>query len=274
MSSQSQLPGGRQNGRQTALVTGASGGIGLALARLLAADGHDLVLVARSGDKLAALADELGAAHGVAVTVLPADLSRPEAPAELAAALDARGIAVDLLVNNAGYGLYGAFTETSFDAERAMIQVNVLAVTELTKRLLPAMVARGRGRILNVASTAAFQPGPLMAVYYATKAFVLSFSEALANELEGTGVSVTALCPGPTESGFQASAKMEASKLVRGKRLPSAEVVARAGYRALMSGRAVEVPGLANKVLVQSVRFLPRRTVTKVVRRVQERASV
>jgi hypothetical protein len=152
-----------------------------------------------------------------------------------------------------------------------MIQLNVVALTHFTKLLLPAMVKRGSGRILNVASTAAFQPGPLMAVYYATKAFVLSLSEALAEELAGTGVTVTALCPGPTQSGFQAGAKMEESKLVRGKALMTSEEVARAGYHALMKGKRVVIPGFGNRVMAQSVRFLPRSTVTKFVKRAQER---
>jgi hypothetical protein len=258
--------------RLTALVTGASSGIGLSLARRFAADGHDLVLVARSAGKLDELARELRAANGVGVTVIPADLAKPGAAAELAGELERRGIAVDVLVNNAGYGLFGAFTETDLATELAMIQVNIVALTELTKRLLPAMVARRRGRVLNVASTAAFQPGPLMAVYYATKAYVLSFSEALAEELDGSGVTVTALCPGPTASGFQAAAQLEASKLVAGKKLPDADSVAKVGYDALWKGRRVVIPGTNNWILAQSVRFLPRNTVARIVKKTQARA--
>ncbi len=153
-----------------------------------------------------------------------------------------------------------------------MIQVNIVALTHLTKLLLPRMVARKQGRVLNVASTAAFQPGPLMAVYYATKAYVLSFSEALANELFGSGVTVTALCPGPTKTGFQARAQMEESKLVRGKEIMTAETVARAGYAGLMKGKTVVIPGMSNKMLAQAMRFLPRNTVTRLVRSAQERA--
>ena len=189
------------------------------------------------------------------------------------AALEARGIDVDVLVNNAGYALYGAFTETDLADELAMIQVNIVALTHLTKLLVRKMVARKDGRVLNVASTAAFQPGPLMAVYYATKAYVLSFSEALANELSGTGVTVTALCPGPTKTGFQARAQMEESKLVRGKEIMTSETVARAGYAGMMKGKTVVIPGMSNKMLAQAVRFLPRNTVTKMVRNAQERAS-
>lgn len=258
--------------RPTALVTGASGGIGLELARSAAARGHDLVLVARSEDKLRSLAAELGKAHDARVTVIAADLGAPGAAASVFARTEELGIAVDVLVNNAGYGLYGAFTETDLDLELAMIQLNVVALTALTKLYVPGMIARGGGRVLNVASTAAFQPGPLMAVYYATKAYVLSFSEALAEELRATGVTVTTLCPGPTESGFQAGAKMEASKLVRGKKLPSSASVAELGFSAALRGRGVVIPGFMNYTMAASVRFLPRRTVASFVRRAQERA--
>ena len=255
----------------TALITGASSGIGLELARVFAENGHDLVLVARSEGKLQTLAEELQPRGRIRAHVIASDLSAAGAARAVVERVAALGIEIDVLANNAGYGVYGAFLETSLDAELAMIQVNIVALTELTKRLLPAMVARKRGRILNVASTAAFLPGPLMAVYYATKAYVLSFSEAIANELDGTGVTVTALCPGPTASGFQAAANLEESKLVAGKTLPSSREVARAGYDALMRGTRVFVPGLTNKVTVQLPRIFPRSVITKVVRSVQER---
>lgn len=258
--------------RPLALVTGASSGIGLELARLLAADGHDLVLVARSRARLEELARGF-ALKGAQAHVIAADLAAPQAPAAIVAELRERGLTVDILVNNAGYGLFGAFSETEWKAELDMIQLNVVALVELTKRLLPGMVERKRGRVLNVASTAAFQPGPLMAIYYATKAFVLSFSEAIAEELDGTGVTVTALCPGPTKTGFQAGAKMEASKLVRGKSIDGPEEVARVGYQALKAGRRFVVPGAKNKMLAQSVRFLPRNTITRMVKKAQERAE-
>jgi short-subunit dehydrogenase len=257
--------------RPVALVTGASSGIGLEFARLLANDGHDLVLVARSAAKLEAEAASLRAAHGIEVLVVAADLAQPGASASIARAVEGAGLAIDVLVNNAGHGLFGPFVETELGHELSMIQLNVVALTELTKLFLPAMVARGRGRILNVASSAAFQPGPLMAVYYATKAYVLSFTEAVATEVEGSGVTVTALCPGPTESGFQSAAKMEGSKLVTGRKLPDAASVAERGYRALATGERVVIPGLQNWILAQSVRFLPRRTVTTLVRKAQER---
>jgi short-subunit dehydrogenase len=257
----------------TALITGASSGIGLELARIFAANGHDVVLVARSEGKLQALATELQSARPVRAHVIAADLSIPGAARTIVEHLDARGIAIDVLVNNAGYGVYGPFLATSLEAELAMIQVNIVALTELTKRLAPAMAARGNGRILNVASVAAFLPGPLMAVYYATKAYVLSFSEAIADELAPSGVSVTVLAPGPTESGFQTAAALEESKLMAGKRLPTSEEVARAGYNGVMARKPLIVPGLTNKVTIQLTRVTPRRFLATLVRRAQERRT-
>lgn len=252
-------------GQRTALVTGASGGIGEANARRFAEDGVSLVLVARSTGKLEALAAEWRAKHGITVTVLPSDLSQVGAADALADAVLAQGLAIDYLVNNAGYGGYGLFAETDQAFEVAMMRLNMESLTVLTKRLLPSIVQR-RGRVMNVASTAAFQPGPYMAVYYATKAYVLSFSEALAEEMAGTGVTVTALCPGPTASGFQDKAAMHASALVNNKRLPSADSVGQAAYRAMMRGQRVYIPGAMNWVMAQSVRFTPRRMVTALVR--------
>ena len=242
-----------------ALVTGASGGIGLEIARVLAPD-HDLVLVARSAAKLEALAAELGGAH-----VIAADLSDPAAVAKIAAEVPE----VDVLVNNAGVGDFGPFAEADADKTLAMIQLNVTALTALTRQYLPGMLARGSGRILNVASTASFQPGPLMAVYYATKAYVLSFTEAIAEEVRGSGVKVTALCPGPTSSGFQAAADMELSPLVANRKLPSAAEVAAYGVKALEHGDVVAVPGLVNKVMAGSVRFTPRPVIRRLVRKLQ-----
>lgn len=255
------------------LITGASSGIGLELARVAAGKGHDLVLVARTEGKLRELARELHERHGVRAEVIAADLSRPEAAAEVVSRLETLGIQIDALVNNAGFGVYGPFTETALAIELQVIQVNIVALTELTKRLLPGMVARRSGRILNVASTAAFLPGPLMAVYYATKAYVLSFSEAIANELAGTGVTVTVLCPGPTASGFQAAAKLEESKLMAGKTLATSRQVAQDGYDAMMAGKTLIVSGWSNKLVAQMPRLLPRRVVASIVRGVQDRRS-
>ena len=191
---------------QTALVTGASSGIGEELAKLAAADGCNLVLVARRQERLDALARDLSVAHGVSARVITADLANRAAPRRIAEELTKGRLTIDILVNNAGLGIYGPFWERELGKELEVVQVNVVALTELTGLLLPGMISRKRGRILNVASTAAFQPGPWMAVYYATKAYVLSFSEAIAEELKGTGVTVTALCPGPTITEFQGAA--------------------------------------------------------------------
>jgi short-subunit dehydrogenase len=256
----------------TALVTGASGGIGEELARLFAADGHSLVLVARSRDKLERLASELKEKHRVAARVLPADLSRAESPREIFEELGGAGVSIDALVNNAGFGSYGPFAETDLKQELEMLQVNVVALTHLTKLFLPAMLARRRGYVMNVASTAAFQPGPLMAVYYASKAYVLSLSEALSNECGGTGVRVSALCPGPTETGFVAAAGMGDSKLFD-RAVMDARTVAAAGYRGLLAGKPVVIPGLRNNLLARSIGFFPRGLVTKVVRGIQEKRA-
>lgn len=256
--------------RTAALITGASSGIGLELARLLARDRHDVILVARSEGKLREISAELQREHGVAAQVIVADLSKPNAPKEVWSAAIEKGIAIDALVNNAGFGVTGEFAETDLKTELEMIQVNVVAPTHLTKLVLPSMIARRSGRILNVASTAGFQPGPLMAVYYATKAYMLSFSEAIADELRHTGVTVTTLCPGPTETSFALSAKMTTSRLFTMSRPMSAHEVARAGYEAMKLGKGLVIVGLRNKLLVQSARVTPRRVVTAIVRKLQE----
>lgn len=248
--------------QRTALITGASSGIGLELARLFAADKWDVALVARSEGKLNDLAAEL---QGVTARVIPADLASPDAPAKIMEAL--RGVEIEALVNNAGFGLGGEFAKTDLGAELEMIQVNVTALTHLTKLVLPQMIARRRGAILNVASTAAFQPGPLMAVYYATKAYVLSFSEAIADELRNSGVTVTALCPGPTDTGFASVAGTESTMLFKMKRPADSKSVAHAGYDGMKSGKRIVIPGVTNKLLAQSIRVSPRRLVTAIVRK-------
>jgi len=247
-----------------ALITGASGGIGAELAALAAADGYHLVLVARSADLLATLARELTRLHSVEVLCVPLDLARREAANDLIARLAARAIVPELLINNAGVGLYGLHQDTPLEAELALIDLNIVTLTRLTKRLVPEFLARGSGRILNVASTGSFQAGPYRAVYYASKAYVLSYSEALAEELAGSGVTVTALCPGPTQTGFHARSGMRRPLLVLGGLVPVARpaAVARAGYRGLLAGKRLVIPGLVNWLLVESVRFLPRRFAT------------
>ena len=251
--------------RQTALVTGASMGIGYALAKIFAREGYDLVVVARSQDRLTEVAREFTDAYGVSVKVIPKDLSLPTASQELLEELQREVITVDVLVNNAGFAVHGFFLETDLSSELNMMQVNMVTLTHLTKLLVREMQARGTGKVLNVASTAAFQPGPRMAVYYASKAYVLSFSEALADELRGSGVTITALCPGATRSGYWARAKLEDTRLMRvGKMDP--EAVAEIGYRGLMSGRRVVIPGLRNTLLAWAVRFSPKVLVRWIVR--------
>lgn len=256
---------------QTALITGASSGLGYEFAKLFAGDRYNLVLVARSEERLTQIAEQLNQKFGIAVKTLVKDLSLPTTPGDILAELQQANIQVDVLVNNAGFATYGFFAETDLNAELQMMQLNMVALTHLTKLLLPGMLQRHQGKILNVSSTAAFQPGPLMAVYYATKAYVLSFSEAIANELQGSGVTVTALCPGPTASNFQKRAAMEQSKLVSGRQIMDAAKVAKIGYQGLMSNKAIVIPGLKNKLLTLSVRFTPRNLVTQIVRNMQKK---
>jgi len=261
---------GKKNRRDTALVTGGSGGIGLELAKELGRNGHDVVLVARKRDSLEAAAGHIEGKYGVKASVFAADLADPVSPPRIHEAMLDQGIEVGILINNAGFGVGGPFIETDNDREMEMIHVNITAVMHLTKLFLPGMVKRRRGRVMNVASTAAFQPGPLMAVYYASKAFVLSFSEAIADELRNTGVSVTALCPGPTETGFAAEANVGRSKLFRYSPIADPEDVARYGYKAMMKGERVAIPALRDKLMVQAERLTPRRLVTVISRKLQE----
>jgi uncharacterized protein len=256
----------------TALITGASTGIGYALSRYFAADHHNLVLVARQEQRLQQVADELRRDFGVTAKVLVADLSRPDAPQLILDTARKESLQVEYLVNNAGIGLGGKFADTDVMVELGMMQLNMTALVHLTKLFLPDMLARRSGRIMNVASTAAFQPGPLMAVYFATKSFVLSFSEAIANELNGTGVTVTALCPGPTESEFQKRAHIENTRLVKSKLMGmmTSEAVAKIGYAGFMSGKRLVIPGLLNKIGVQSTRVSPRAVTTQIARMMQE----
>jgi short-subunit dehydrogenase len=264
----------KSNPKSYALVTGASSGIGLELAKVLAENKNNLVLVARSEQKLNELRVELEKKHGIIAHVICADLSDPSGPSQLVKAVREKNLEIDILVNNAGFGTFGEFaTEVEWKKDKEMLQVNVVALTELCAAFIPDMVKRGRGKILNVASTAAFQPGPLMAVYFATKAYVLHFSEAIAEELESKGVSVTVLCPGATKSGFQAAADMHESKLVKDRNLPDSREVALFGYEAMMQEKRVVIHGMMNRLLALSPRFTPRNMVTKIARRFQERAN-
>jgi uncharacterized protein len=241
----------------TALVTGASAGIGLELARLLAADGHKIILVSRDETKLQALAVELRAAGSADVRVIPADLSRPNAAEKLA------GIEIDILMNNAGFGVHGSCWQADLQKQLDLIQVNVAALTHLTRLFLPGMIERRRGRIMNVASVAAFLPGPYMAAYYASKAFVLSFSLAVSQECRGTGVTVTAVCPGPTQTEFFARAGINDAPIVSGQMMTAA-AVARIGYNAMLKGKPLVVTGLPNKFLAQATRLAPRMLAAKI----------
>ena len=257
---------------RTALVTGASGGIGADIALILAERGHDLILVARSREKLAALAESLEKKHGIHVTVLTADLTEASAPDSIAKFVADKGLTVDVLVNNAGLGSYGPFAEIPAATDLGLVALNITALTHMSKLFMPGMLARKRGRILNVGSTAGFVPGPLMAVYYASKAYVLSLSVALANEVEGTGVTVTCLCPGATKTAFDTTAGNDKTKLFKGSVMESMPV-AKAGVDAMFRGEVICIPGFMNWLMVSTSGLAPRTLLAKVARSYQEPAS-
>jgi short-subunit dehydrogenase len=248
-----------------ALINGASTGIGRELAEVCAADGWNQVLVARNQDRLKVVAEELRAVHKVETRALPVDLSTTGAAEKIFAAL--RELPISVLINNAGFGTYGAFADTVLSEQSDMVQVNVTALMQLTRLFLHPMLERKSGRILNVASTAAFQPGPNVSVYYATKAFVFSFSYALADELEGTGVTVTALCPGMTKTEFQKRAAMSEGGPFG---MMSARTVAEQGFRGMMLGKRVVIPGMMNRIGAFFARRVPLRLSSAVARRVHE----
>lgn len=263
---QSVKPSGKD---RTVLITGASAGIGYELTRCFAEAGYQVVLVSRNEARLREFAVELEKKYGISARVIAKDLSDPRGPAELFIELQQEQISIDILVNNAGFGGHGLFSKTSLTDELDMIQLNIASLTHLTKLFLREMLKRREGRILNVASTAAFLPGPLMAVYYATKAYVLSFSEALAEELRGSGVTVTCLCPGPTISEFQKRANVGDDILLMKGRLMDSKAVARIGYRGLMKGRRVIIAGFGNRLLVGAAKFAPRSLVTRMIKFLQ-----
>ena len=251
--------------RELALITGASMGIGKSLAQIFAADGKDVVLVARSEDKLQSLASELETSHGITAHVLPADLTDPTAPTRIFESLESRGLELDYLVNNAGFGTNGRFAELPLQPELDMIQVNITALVALTHHAVARMVGRGKGRVLNIASSAGFQAGPLMSVYYATKSFVILFSEGVAEEVRDSGVTITAHCPGATATNFADTAGNAKTLLFR-LGAASADQVARHAYRSMMGGRVVAIEGWINRIAAFSNRFSPRAIVRKLTR--------
>lgn len=247
----------------TALITGASSGIGLELARIFAANGNDVVLVARREDKLKELAHELAGQHGVTAHVFAGDLSDANTPARLFEFTETEHLEIEYLANNAGFGSNGPFIEQDLAREMAMIQVNIAALAELTWRYARKMKARGRGRILNIASTAGFQPGPGMSVYFATKAFVIPFSEAVNHELRGTGVTVTAHCPGATQTGFAVTAGNDNSTLFQRGSVATSKGVAAHAYNAMQAGKPLAIHGWHNWVSAFGVRLVPRSLLTR-----------
>lgn len=258
--------------KNAALITGASNGIGLELAKIHASNGGDLVLVARNKSKLDELKTALVKQFSVSVYILDKDLSVIDSAKEIYEETSRQKIQIDYLINNAGFGEFGMFAETEWQDEYKMINLNIITLTLLTKLYLKDMVKRRSGKIMNVASTAAFQPGPTMAVYCATKAFVLSFSEAISNELMDKGISITAFCPGPTKTGFQAIGKMEESKLFKDKKMPTAYDVAICGYSSMIKGKTIAIHGMINYLMSNAVRFIPRALVLKFSRKILEKA--
>jgi short-subunit dehydrogenase len=252
----------------TALITGASSGIGLDLAKIHASKGGDLVVVARSKNKLEELKADLEKQYGIQVYVIAKDLAIPNAAIEVFEETEQKGIKINYLINNAGFGLYGKFEQTDWLEESNMIQVNITALTQLTKLYLPQMIARKSGKILNVASTASFVPGPTMAVYFSTKHYVVCFSESLNNEVKRHGVTVTALCPGATESGFSKTAKAENSTLFTKSKLATSQDVAQFGYNALLKNKQIAIHGFLNRLLTFIVRLTPRSLVVRITRKV------
>ena len=258
--------------KNTALITGASNGIGLELAKIHASKGGDLVLVARNKAKLDELKVALENQFKVSVYTIGKDLSAINSAQEVYEETSKQNILIDYLINNAGFGDFGMFSETNWDKELQMINLNITTLTLFTKLYLQDMVKRGSGKILNVASTASFQPGPTMAVYCATKAYVLSFTEAVSNEVSDKGITITALCPGATETGFQAAGAMEESNLFKGKKLPSAKNVAEYGYASMVNGKTVAIYGIINYIMSNSIRFIPRALVLIVSRKILDKS--
>lgn len=257
---------------QTVLITGGSSGIGFELAKIFGKNNYQLILVAKDKHKLSDAEAELKAS-GYFVKTISKDLSDPHSPSQIYEQLQNENITIDVLVNNAGFAVYGQFAETHIEQELSLLQVNILALTQLTKLFLPEMIKRGEGKILNVASTAGFAPGPLMAVYYASKAYVLSFSQALSEEFAESGVNITALCPGPTDTRFVTRGKLQDSKLFQGRKM-SARFVAEKAFDGLMRNKAVVIPGFKDKLMIQALRLAPRGLVVKAIKNAQARRQL
>lgn len=255
---------------KTALITGASGGIGLELSGIHAKQGGNLVLVARNKSRLDEIKSEFETKYKVSVYTIGKDLSVADSAKEVYEEVKKQNISVDYLINNAGFGDYGLFAETDWEKEKRMIHLNITTLTQLTKLFLPDLIKQGGGKIMNLGSTASFQPGPLMAVYFATKAYVLSFSEALNNEVADKGITVTALCPGLTESGFVDAAAMNKSKMAKNKKIPTSKEVAEYGYKAMMKGKSVAIHGFMNRIMANSGKFAPRKLTVKITRSLLE----
>ena len=262
----------KNNGHKTALVTGAASGLGLELSLLLAKDSYNLILIDIDQINLKLAKEQIEKDNKVNISLLVKDLSQPNIAIEIFREL--KGEPIDILVNNAGFGLFGSFSETDWERENDMLQLHIMTTTHLTKLLLKGMVVRGSGKILNMSSLAAFQPGPLMSLYYASKAYILSFSEAIANELKGTGVTVTVLCPGQTDTSFQSVVSESSSENKIGFNIASPKSVALYGYRAMLKGKTVAVPGKINKFLANLHRFVTRGMATKIIRNIQEKNRV
>jgi short-subunit dehydrogenase len=258
--------------KNTALITGASNGIGLEVAKVHASKGGDLVLVARNKLKLDEIKTELEKQYKISVLTIGKDLSLPDAAKEIYDETNKQNIQVDYLINNAGFGDFGMFAETDWNKELQMINLNITTLTLFTKLYLQDMLKRRSGKIMNVASTAAFQSGPTMAVYCATKAYVLSFTEAVSNEVSDKGITITALCPGATETGFQVAGAMQESELFKGKKLSTAKEVAEYGYASMIKGKTVAIHGMMNYLMSNSTRFIPRAAVLKVSRKLLDKA--
>lgn len=253
--------------QKTVLITGGSSGIGFELAKIFGKNNFHVIIVAQDKNKLSEAETKLEAS-GYSVKTISKDLSDPHSPSQIYKELQSENITIDVLVNNAGFAVYGQFAETDIEQELSLLQVNIVSLTRLTKLFLPEMIKRRSGKILNIASIAAFAPGPLMAVYYASKAYVLSFSEALSEELIGTGVHVTAVCPGPTDTGFVKRGGVWNSSLYQGRHM-TASFVAEEAFKGLMKNQAVIVPGWKNKLIVNSLRFVPRSIAPKILIKLQ-----